>query len=371
MRATQEIRGIRTIQVDTRPDWRGGEGQALLTMKGLRERGWEVELMALDGGALGKRAREEGFVVHAVAKSMMRVRGAGKLRELLEEKKFQIVHVHDPHALSLAWMARAHKQAVLLAHRRVANRLTQSAIGLARYRAARRVVAISKYVAQSVLLSGISKEQIEIIYEGVEIPPVTTAEARAASRRHLRLPTDAPLIGCVGFLLAEKGQEVLIRAMQAVLAAHPNCRLVLAGDGPCRKPLEALARELKVAEAVIFLGFVENIAEVYRALDIFVFPSIAEPLGTSLLAAMAYGLPVIGVRSGGVPEIVKDARDGLLVQEPEPKKYAKAINALLSDPAKATQLGDAARETAESRFSADVMVENTAALYKRLLEERA
>jgi glycosyltransferase involved in cell wall biosynthesis len=128
---------------------------------------------------------------------------------------------------------------------------------------------------------------------------------------------------------------------------------------------------LKVAEAVIFLGFVENIAEVYRALDIFVFPSIAEPLGTSLLAAMAYGLPVIGVRSGGVPEIVKDARDGLLVQEPEPKKYAKAINALLSDPAKATQLGDAARETAESRFSADVMVENTAALYKRLLEERA
>lgn len=327
--------------------------------------------MALEGGALMTRAEEEKFVVHAVPKSMMRVRGAGKLRELLEEKKFQIVHVHDPHALSVAWMARAHKQAILLAHRRVANRLTQSAIGLARYRAARRVVAISKYVAQSVLLSGISKEQIEIIYEGVEIPSVTTAEARAASRKHLRLPADAALLGCVGYLLPEKGQEVLIRAMPAVLASHPKCRLVLAGDGPCRKSLETLARELKVAEAITFLGFVENIAGVYRALDVFVFPSIAEPLGTSLLAAMSYGLPVIGVRSGGVPEIVKDAREGLLVEEPDPKKYAKAINALLSDPIKATHLGEAARETAQSSFSADVMVENTAALYKRLLEERA
>ncbi len=133
-----------------------------------------------------------------------------------------------------------------------------------------------------------------------------------------------PLLGCVGYLLPEKGQEVLIRAMPAVLESHPNCRLVLAGDGPCRNSLEALARELKVAEAIAFLGFVEDIAEVYRALDVFVFPSIAEPLGTSLLAAMAYGLPVIAVRSGGVPEIVKDARDGLLVQEPEAEEIRES-----------------------------------------------
>jgi glycosyltransferase involved in cell wall biosynthesis len=358
------------LHVDTRPDWRGGEAQVLLTMKGLRERGWGVELLALEGGALGKRAEEEKFVVHAIPKSMVRVRGAKKLRELLEAKKLNIVQVHDPHALSVAWMARAHKQTILLSHRRVANRLTQSAIGLARYRAARRVVAISKYVAQSVLLSGISKDKIEIIYEGVEIPPATTAETHAASRKHLKLPAHGPLLGCVGYLLPEKGQEVLIRAMPAVLTAHPECRLVLAGDGPCRQSLEALARELEVAEAIVFLGFVENIAEVYRALDVFVFPSLAEPLGTSLLAAMAYGLPVIGVRSGGVPEIVKDGHDGLLVQEPEAKKYAKAINTLLSDSGKAKQLGEAARETAQKRFSADVMVQNTEELYKRLLEER-
>ena len=98
--------------------------------------------------------------------------------------------------------------------------------------------------------------------------------------------------------MPEKGQEFAVRAMAEVRAKFPPARLLLAGDGPCRGQLEKLARELGVADAVIFAGFVEDIAQVYRALDVFVFPSLAEPLGTSLLAAMGWGLPVVAVASG-------------------------------------------------------------------------
>ena len=339
-------------------------------MKGLRARGWGVELLALEGGELGKRAREEGFTVHTMPKSMTRVRGARKLRELLEARKSNIVQVHDPHALSVAWLARAHRQTILLAHRRVANRLNQSAIGLARYRAARRVIAISKFVAQSVLLSGISKEQIEIIYEGVEIPAPTTPQMRAEARQHFRLAMDVPLLGCVGYLLPEKNQRILIEALPEVLKKFPTCKLVLAGDGPSRASLEKLAAELGVKESVIFLGFVEKIADVYRAIDIFLFPSIAEPLGTSLLAAMAYGLPVVAVASGGVTELVKTEREAILVPAPDASRFAKAIISSLSHPEKARRLGECAREIAQKRFSADVMVENTAQMYERLMAER-
>jgi glycosyltransferase involved in cell wall biosynthesis len=82
---------------------------------------------------------------------------------------------------------------------------------------------------------------------------------------------------------------------------------------PKKHPL----RELGVTDAVIFAGFVEDIAQVYRALDVFVYPSLAEPLGTSLLAAMGWGLPVVAVASGGVPEYVEDGVSGLLVERVE------------------------------------------------------
>jgi glycosyltransferase involved in cell wall biosynthesis len=360
-----------SLHIDTRPDWRGGQNQVLLALRGLRARGHDVELLALGGGALEHRARVEGFAVHAIPPDRARLGGARILRKHLAQGKFQIVHAHDPHGLTVAWLARAHRRAVLIAQRRVANPLSRSRIGLARYRAAHMIVAISHFVAQSVIDSGIDPARVEINYEGVEIPPALTPEARRAARQCLGISDDAILLGCVGYLLPEKGQETLIRALPAVRDRFPHGRLFLAGDGPCRKALQSLACELGVADAVILAGFVENIARVYEALDIFLFPSLAEPLGTSLLAAMSYGLPVIAVASGGVPEIVDSERTGILVPSSAAKGFADAILRLLSNRDAATRMGFAARATIQQRFSAGHMVEGTLEKYRKLLGESA
>jgi glycosyltransferase involved in cell wall biosynthesis len=174
----------------------------------------------------------------------------------------------------------------------------------------------------------------------------------------------------VGYLLPEKGQEALIRAMPAILYEFSNCRLILAGDGPSRRELESLAKKLGVARAVIFAGFVERIADIYRALDIFLFPSLAEPLGTSMLAAMSYGLPVIGVASGGVPEMVTHERNGLLVPAPDPAAFTDAALRLLRSRDEAKRFGAAARSTIAEKSTADRMVEATLEQYKRILEDR-
>ena len=358
---------ISSIHIDTRPDWRGGQNQVLLTLRGLKMRGHPVELMALGGGALEGRARDEGFHVHAIPPSSVRWGGSSLLRKLLRDRRYQIVHAHDPHGLTLAWLARAHRCAVMIAQRRVANPLSRGPLALARYRAARRVFAVSKFIAESVIASGISANQVEVVYEGVKLPDRTTLGERIAARERWKIGDKDILLGCVGYLLPEKGQEVLIRALPSIQKDFPSSRLILAGDGPSRPALEKLAHASNVTRGVIFTGFIERIENIYRALDLFLFPSLAEPLGTSMLAAMSYGLPVIGVASGGVPEMVSSEKNGLLVPSPDPNAFATSVKRLLHNRQEARALGDAARATIEEKFTDDRMVEATIEHYQSLL----
>ncbi len=359
---------ISSLHIDTRPDWRGGQNQVLLTLRGLRAREHEVELMALSGGALEQRASAEKFRVHAIPTRSVRPGGANLLRKILRGRSFDIVHAHDPHGLTIAWLAGAQRRAALVVQRRVANPLTGGRIALARYRAAQRILAVSHFIAESVIRSGISADKVEVVYEGVELPPIVSPPEREAARAKFGVVANDVLLGCVGYLLPEKGQDVLVRAMPAVLREFPNCRLILAGDGPCRRGLESAVKKHCVAQAAIFAGFVEEISSVYRALDIFLFPSLAEPLGTSLLAAMSYGLPSIAVASGGVPEIITNRHNGILVSAPEPGTFEAATLELLRSPELASHLGAAARATISQKFTADRMVEATLAQYASILQ---
>jgi glycosyltransferase involved in cell wall biosynthesis len=329
---------LTTLHVDLGREWRGGQNQALLLASELRRMGHAAVLVAIAGGPLAQRARGLGITVHEV---VGRFDAALRLRRL---RSFDVVHCHEAHALTSAWLAGV---------RPVVSRRVAYPIGRLRYRRAKRIIAVSRFVKESVLACGFRDEQVEVIYDGVPVP-----DAPAAGGGGLRL-------GCVGWLLPEKGQELLIRALPAVLARYPGCRLVLAGDGPTRPVLERLAAGLGVAAAVQFAGLVDDVSAVYRALDVFVFPSLAEPLGSSLLAAMAHGLPSVALARGAVPEVIEDGRTGLLVEVPDPAAFAGAVLRLLDDASLAARLGAAARQTVEERFSVARMARDTVALYRR------
>jgi glycosyltransferase involved in cell wall biosynthesis len=355
--------------VDLETEWRGGQNQALLTAKGMLARGHDAQLVAIRDSPLARRAVQAGIQVHEVAASAKRSRAAVLLRKLLSQKKFDIVHANEPHALTAAWFAGAHKRVPLVASRRVAYPLQKNAIARSRYLATSRILAVSRFVAASVVKSGIPAEKVEVVYEGVEVPPATTSESRELARQRWGVAGNERLLGCVGYLLPEKGQESVLRAMPEVRKKFPATRLLLAGDGPCRTRLEGLTKQLDLQNAVIFAGFVEGVAQVYAALNIFVFPSLAEPLGTSLLAAMAYGLPVLAVASGGVPEYVDDRENGLLIAKSDPELTADGLLRLLMDDSLSAQLGRKARRTIEDKFSAGRMVENTLGAYQKVFEE--
>src|SRR5262249_43509664 len=253
--------------------------------------------------------------------------------------------------------------------RRVAYPIGKNPLSRNRYAGSRRVLAVSRFVAESVETSGIPAQKITVVYEGVEIPPTTSESSRARAREIWGIGEQEQLLGCVGYLLPEKGQETIVRAMPMILSANRNVRLLLAGDGACRARLEDLVSSLGLGRSVIFAGFVENVRSVYDALDVFVFPSLAEPLRTSLFAAMASGLPVVAVASGGVPEYVADEENGLLVSRSSEEQVAKSVGRLLEDDGLRTKVSNGARSTIEKNFSASRMVENTLGVYCEVLRE--
>jgi glycosyltransferase involved in cell wall biosynthesis len=354
------------LYVDLEREWRGGQSQAWLTLRGLQERGHEVELLAARDSPLAHRVTETGITVHQVPRLGLRGWAARAIRRLLARKRFELVHLNEPHALTAAWLARAHKRLPLLLSRRIGFPLQKNAVSQARYRAAKRFLANSKDVAKSLIDSGIASERISIVNEGVEVFPLRTAERRSSARKVWNVRDNEFLFGCVSVFVPEKGQRHLIEALPLVRASHPEVRLLLAGDGACRAELEALAQSLGQKEAVLYPGFVKDVEQVYAALDAFVFPSEFEGLGTALQAAMAAGLPCISTKRGALGEVVENERTALVV-DPNGKEFASAMLRLIDDGALRKNLSDAGRREVEQRFSAGHMVENTINIYQDVL----
>jgi glycosyltransferase involved in cell wall biosynthesis len=210
---------------------------------------------------------------------------------------------------------------------------------------------------------GIEAARIVTVYEGIDVHRVE-AEPTANIHAEFWLPTHAPVVGAVGALTQEKGHKYLIDAAALVVREVPDARLVILGEGDLRAPLERQIKELRLDKHVILPGFRADILAFIRAFDLFVMPSTAEGLGTSLLDAMASSKATVATRTGGMPEVVSHGETGLLVPPRDHQELAGAIAQLLKDPQRREAMGRAGLERVRRLFSAERMVERTLDVYR-------
>jgi colanic acid/amylovoran biosynthesis glycosyltransferase len=156
---------------------------------------------------------------------------------------------------------------------------------------------------------------------------------------------EAVSVLCLGRLVERKGHRFLLEA----IAGLDGIELVIAGDGPERESLDALAENLGVANRVRFAGVVgqDEALDLYHRADVFCLPSLAEGLPTVLIEAMACGVPVVSTRIDGVPELVTDGEDGLLCEAGDPGALASRLRRLAADPAERQRLSRAGRAKVE------------------------
>lgn len=360
---------LRVLHVDSERPWRGGERQVLELMRRQRRRGDDPHLAAPGDSALFARARAESFPVHAVAmRGTWDVLAVAALARLHRALRPDIVHWHAARAHALGTLAAsiAPVRARILS-RRVDFPVRRSLGSRILYaRPIDAIAAISEGVRDALIRSGVDAARIRVIPSGIDLAPFDEPFDRAAIRGRLGLAETDVLALQVAALAPHKSQTTLLQAMARIRSRHPNLRVWIAGEGPLRTSLAHEHATLELGESVRFLGFREDVTDLLRAADLFVISSYLEGLGTSILDAMAAGLPVVATRVGGIPEAVVDGETGVLVPPSDPQALGEALSALAGDPERRARLGVEGRRRARG-FSADRTEERTRSLYAEVL----
>jgi glycosyltransferase involved in cell wall biosynthesis len=213
---------------------------------------------------------------------------------------------------------------------------------------------------------GYEEPKVTTIYNGVDIAswPISRTD-RARIRAKLKLEPQDVLLGAVGRLDYQKGHSFLIEAVAKLRATQP-VKLVLVGDGPLRRELENLARTLRIEEACLFAGEVQDIPAWLSAFDVFALPSLWEGLPNALLEAMAMGLAVVATKVDGVPELVRHDANGLLCEPKDTQTLFVALQDLVLDPELRQRLGAEAKRAIKEKFRLMDMIANYEKLYSRV-----
>jgi glycosyltransferase involved in cell wall biosynthesis len=226
------------------------------------------------------------------------------------------------------------------------------------------VVCISDYARSQMMVLGDPKawEKLHVIHVGLPLAQFTPLVDE-------NKPAGEPIVLCVGRLVPEKGQAVLLEAVALLVASGLELDVVLAGEGPSRADLERLADDLEIAPRVQFRGAVgqEDIRELYASASIFCLPSFAEGIPVVLMEAMAMGCPVVSTRITGIPELIADSHNGLLVAPGRPDELAAALKRMIADPSLCHKLASSAREKIIRDFNAEHSAEQLYRLFARWL----
>lgn len=231
------------------------------------------------------------------------------------------------------------------------------------YRLAHRVIAVSHAVKDHLVAQGMDGSRIDVVYNGVDPDRYYLPCSREEARARLQLPAGVPLVGVIAHLTAKKGHAVFL---EAFAKAQPEAVALFLGDGDEREALQAQAKQLGIADRVIFAGFHKDVLPYYAALDVVVLPSVeGEGLPRALLEGGLLQRATIGTRLSGVPEIVRDGETGFIVPTGDSAAMAEKLRVLLADPALCERMGAAARDWVGATFTIRAMVEGTLASYEK------
>lgn len=213
---------------------------------------------------------------------------------------------------------------------------------------------------------------INVLPNGVEIARYSPcSEVRARVRRELGLSADALVVGFVGRLVDLKGVPTLLEALGNLLPVVPEIRALVVGSGPELGRLQdCVANSAALRGRVMFVGARDDVADLLKAMDIFVLPSLMEGMSNTILEAMATGVPVIATRVGGNPEIVTDAVAGYLFEPGDAVDLSKKLATLLLDRGLRGSIGHEARKRILKDFSLEVMLTRYRELYLGLVMQR-
>jgi glycosyltransferase involved in cell wall biosynthesis len=239
------------------------------------------------------------------------------------------------------------------------------------------VFSISRFVTGTIVETGTPRERVHTVLNGIDPTRWDPQLDGAGVRRELGIPEGAPVLLSVSRLFAQKGQRELLHAFARVKAEVPDVWLLVVGadhvevhGGSFTAELKVLARELGIADRVVFTGARSDVPQIMAACDVFTMPSREEPFGLVYLEAMAMKKPVVSLDDGGTPEVVEHGQSGLLSPYNDVAAFASNVVLLLRSREARDRMGEYGRTRVLSYFNAERMARDAGAAYEALLAGR-
>ncbi|MGB6848245.1 MAG: glycosyltransferase [Thermoanaerobaculia bacterium] len=229
------------------------------------------------------------------------------------------------------------------------------------------VICVSRDIHQTCLRLGIPSDKCWLVPNAIDLEEVVRREPTAAAKERLRVEPGRLIVGAAGRLSAEKGFSELIRAAGLLVDQGVDLELWIAGDGPQRSELERLVSALGLGQRIKLLGYRADLVDLYHAMDVFVVSSIREGLPNVLLEAMALELPVLCTSVAGIPDLIRDGENGLLVGGGSARELAEGLRPLLENPSLRQRVGHAARKSVAESHDLRRRMEVVSAIYEKVL----
>ena len=236
------------------------------------------------------------------------------------------------------------------------------------------LVAVSPEVRDDLVKLRVAPaSKFRIVRLGIELDERTggNEDARAETRRQLGVPPDAFIVGWVGRMTAVKRTDDVVRTLRGLVDRGVDAYLCLVGDGPDRDHLERYAHELGVVKRCLFMGYQQDVAQFYGAIDALLLPSVNEGTPVSVIESLAAQRPAVATRVGGTPDVIRDGIDGFLVEVGDADALSERLAQLAADPERRAQMGADGRERVLERYAVERLVDDIDRLYRSLLDARA
>lgn len=366
---------MRVLHIGTEKSWRGGENQVRLLIAGLLERGAQAFAAYPESSRAFEQMKLITDTLPLPSRSAYDPRSVLRLVKYCRQNKIDIINTHDSSAMSLGIaVKRRLPQIKLVAHRRVDIPIKRNWFTKNKYLNSKVdcFVAISNAIAEVLVQYGISARKVTTVRSAVDEKSHQIIKADFARKKLVEsysseIKPNTLIIGAAAALTLQKGHDVILRACAQLIERGVNFHCFIAGEGKYEDSLKNLQDKLGLKNHVTFLGHIKEVNEFLAGLDVLMMPSTQEGLGTILLDGAFARCVLIGTRTGGIPEIIKDGETGILIDVGDHATLAKAIEKLANDSALRTKYINESLQFIRHEFSLEKMIEGNLQVYKKCM----
>lgn len=363
---------LNILHIDTEKYWRGGQQQVFYLHNSLIKKGIQSLLVCNESSELKTKCIEDNLpYFEQKMRNEIDIISAYKIAQLCKKEKINIIHAHSAHALSIGLLTKFfYSAAILIGVRRVDFPIKKNFFSQRKYNSSKidKIVCISDFIKKVMVDDGIDEGKLFTIRSGTDIHKFDDIKPEPGFKGAIGIKSGQFIVGTVAAFAGHKDYPNLLKAFEIVKSHKGNINLCMIGDGPLFSEMKKLVKKMNIESDVIFTGFREDIGKFLKSFDIFVLASKKEGLGTSIIDALSVGLPIISTNTGGIPELISNNINGILVEPQNPDQLAEAILELYGDAEKRKFLSDGAIKSA-GKFSINNTIQNNINLYQELLKK--